>query len=121
MKGRGAGTYSVCLGADGERCAELVPRGKGGRCPRHGSRQDARYVRRGADVYRSPRWAGVRRTVLRRSRICEACGRELATDADHIIPVDECVDPFDPENVQALCRPCHSRKTLAEIRGRPRD
>lgn len=41
-----------------------------------------------------------------------------ATDCDHIIPHGGDWDLFiRPDNLQALCHSCHSRKTAAEDRG----
>lgn len=38
-----------------------------------------------------------------------------STEADHIIPLPE--GPDTVENMQGLCRPCHSRKTARSERG----
>jgi len=49
---------------------------------------------------------------------CEAGGLSAAAEhVDHVIPFDGVDDPLrlDPENVQSLCRPCHSRKTAGEL------
>ena len=46
------------------------------------------------------------------------CG-QLATDIDHKIAVTGAADPtfWDSANHQALCHPCHSRKTCKENGG----
>ena len=43
----------------------------------------------------------------------------MATDVDHIIPVEGPLDPlfWDETNWQSLCHPHHSRKTNAEDGG----
>ena len=55
------------------------------------------------------RWAKLRMMVLRRQPVCP-CGA-LATEVDHINPKRQGgEDSF--ENLQGLCKPCHSRKTV---------
>jgi len=111
--------YAVCLGANGERCAELVPKGTG-RCRKHRAANDRRYVRIGDDVYRSKRWQGVRRTVLRDNPWCawpDGC-KELAVDVDHAIPVGETDDPYDVANLRGLCKHHHGVVTMREMRDR---
>lgn len=65
-------------------------------------------------------WANRRQTVLARAGgVCEKhhpAGRCIrpAQDVDHIRPGDN----HDYTNLQALCLPCHQRKTAAEARAR---
>jgi 5-methylcytosine-specific restriction enzyme A len=47
--------------------------------------------------------------------ICQHCDRELATDVDHIRPIERGGDPWALSNLQALCAPCHGRKMKAEL------
>lgn len=66
----------------------------------------------------------IRRIVLARANgMCEILGpscSEIATDADHIVPVAE-GGTDDLSNFQAGCPPCHKAKTQAEAaRGRVR-
>jgi len=43
---------------------------------------------------------------------CQKAGRlEPSKITDHIIAKDKCIDPWDPNNWQALCRNCHSKKS----------
>lgn len=44
----------------------------------------------------------------------------MATEVDHIIPVTGPDDPlfWEESNHQPLTHECHSRKTMAELRGR---
>ena len=66
------------------------------------------------------RWARVRRAVLRRDRYrCRSCGRAGRLEVDHIRPLRAGGDPWDPGNLQTLCRSCHVRKTAAENRRPP--
>lgn len=62
-------------------------------------------------------WQRLRRMVLSREPCCQEClksGRtELATEVDHIIPKAQGgEDSFN--NLQGLCKSCHSRKTSRE-------
>ena len=66
-------------------------------------------------------WATLRECVLREQPLCERCMRDddrpvMATEVDHI---DN--DPTNNTrgNLQSLCKPCHSAKTMAELHGRP--
>jgi 5-methylcytosine-specific restriction endonuclease McrA len=57
-----------------------------------------------------PDWARRRIRVLRRDAyICQRCGAP-ATHVDHIIAGDN----HELWNLQALCEPCHNRKTSQE-------
>jgi len=96
-------------------CGVLVP---SGRCATHAPRD--RYARRAyAEThawYGSLRWRLLRATVLRDEPFCRSCralGRQsLTVDVDHIVKHDG--DPikfWDRTNLQALCAPCHTRKT----------
>lgn len=97
-------------------CGVLV---ETGRCPTHAPRALTRppwY----ADVqvwYRSTRWRRLRGDVLRCDPFCHMCGsrgrRTVSTDVDHVVPHHG--DPvrfWDAGNLQALCRSCHSAKTV---------
>jgi 5-methylcytosine-specific restriction enzyme A len=56
------------------------------------------------------RWRTIRLLVIRDNPIC-GCG-SLTTDVDHI---DNDPDNNDWDNLQALCKKCHSRKTAREV------
>ena len=67
-------------------------------------------------------WVKLRRMFLRGNAmagiephpLCCACGRP-ASEVDHKIPISQRPDlRLDPENLQAMCKPCHSRKTALE-------
>lgn len=64
---------------------------------------------------------GVRGYKLRTNPICEDCMRKKATDVHHIDSSwKESGDWglfIDQNNLMSLCHECHSRRTLAEIRG----
>lgn len=57
----------------------------------------------------------MRTYILNRDRICRACGKAPATEADHIIPLANGGENTI-KNGQGLCRTCHWKKTQAEIR-----
>lgn len=57
----------------------------------------------------------LRRFVLNRDKYrCRKCGKAGMLEADHVKPVHDGGDPFDPANLQALCRSCHFAKTAKE-------
>ncbi len=62
-------------------------------------------------------WRRKRLWFIRRHPLCAKCLargiREKAIDVDHIVPLAEGGDD-DPDNLQALCKSCHSRKTATE-------
>lgn len=90
-----------------------------GRCAKH---NQERYARRKRDepwrrLYRLPAMKAWARAVLLRDPVCVACGKALATEADHVLPVRDYPEKaFDLDNGQGLCKSCHSRKTLTEVR-----
>lgn len=55
---------------------------------------------------------------LAREPLCRICRRQgriaAAMQVDHVHPIDEGGDPYDPTNLQSLCDSCHSRKTRAD-------
>lgn len=63
-------------------------------------------------------WSFMRRYILVRDEFtCQQCGRQLTPyelDIDHIIPISEGGHPFDPKNLQTLCKSCHITKTRME-------
>lgn len=61
--------------------------------------------------------ADVGRDEFRRGGPLCACGA-AATEVDHVRPHRGDPDLFwDADNLQSLCKPCHSRKTVAEDGG----
>jgi len=52
---------------------------------------------------------------IRRNPVCAECARP-SEEVDHILPLAEGgTHKFD--NLQALCKSCHSRKTMRDNRG----
>ncbi|WP_186275807.1 HNH endonuclease [Burkholderia gladioli] len=80
--------------------------------------------RRGSSTARGygSKWRAARAVFLRENPLCVAC-REAnlivpATDVDHIIPHRGDQKLFwSRSNWQALCHPCHARKTAREDGG----
>jgi 5-methylcytosine-specific restriction protein A len=75
-----------------------------------------RYIRDedSKSFYNSAAWRRLARLQLRREPLCAECfkaGRiQPAEIADHIQPIREGGARLDRENLQSLCRSCHSRK-----------
>jgi 5-methylcytosine-specific restriction protein A len=71
-----------------------------------------------ARLYSLRQWQRVRRAKLTDSPLCEhhlARGETVAaTEVDHIVRASRGGAWFDADNLQSLCKPCHSRKTAAE-------
>lgn len=69
--------------------------------------------------YCSPRWRALRLLFLNTHPTCTVCGRP-ANEVDHVTDRRALelagADQFDEGNLQALCRECHSRKTMRTLR-----
>ena len=96
-------------------CNVLVMRG---RCDAHtrNNRNTQPYAAIVHRWYCSKRWQDLRESVIRTDPFCRAClarGRHtLTVDVDHIRKHGGDPDLFwDRDNLQGLCKPCHSRKT----------
>jgi 5-methylcytosine-specific restriction enzyme A len=73
-------------------------------------------------LYATKRWLDLRVTVLRACPLCVECKKHgqltAAQHVDHIKPHGGDIDLFfDEDNLQSLCKPCHSRKTAKEDGG----
>ncbi|WP_419942792.1 HNH endonuclease [Candidatus Palauibacter sp.] len=61
------------------------------------------------------RWRRLRLQILDRDGYrCGRCGRAGRLEVDHVTPIGAGGEPWDPANLQALCRGCHVAKTRAE-------
>ncbi len=73
-------------------------------------------------MYHTSRWQRLRRIFLAKHPLCEDCeGRgitEPAAHVDHRKARQDGGADWDVANLRGLCASCHSRKTLAERRGR---
>lgn len=82
-----------------------------GRCPTH-SRTNERSTHANKRIYNSKQWQLLRRRRLFLDPLCP-CGA-IATDADHIQPIEAGGQPYRLNNTQSLCATCHSKKTRRE-------
>ena len=65
--------------------------------------------------YNTSRWRTLRRKQLEKQPYCALCGSEIDLSVDHIQNADGNEELFfDENNLQTLCRTCHSQKTHAE-------
>jgi len=83
------------------RCAEHLARPPGG--PRESPSA------RGYDRA----WERLRIWFLNRNPFCAVCGAP-AEEVDHMMPLAQGGARLDQRNLQAMCKPCHSRKTATE-------
>ncbi|MFE5009756.1 HNH endonuclease [Streptomyces sp. NPDC056696] len=101
---------SICLNAG---C--LVPSVRDGRCLDHQTRKS--WNRTSARNASRPRdWSKRRSRILVRDRFtCQQCGSHKELEVDHIVPVAR-GGSWEPDNLWALCKTCHKRKTYSEGR-----
>lgn len=87
-----------------------------GRCKPH-ARARERATHPNKNIYNTARWRHTRRKQLNREPLCRQCGR-IATDVDHIVPIEDGGPTWSLDNLQSLCRTHHSQKTRAEQEAR---
>lgn len=88
-----------------------------GRCEQHASQRaaEAKARTKGVKYYNTKRWKSLRRFVLRRDRYtCQEC-RRFGNEVDHIVPIVQGGEIWSEDNLQVLCKSCHSRKTAKEV------
>ena len=75
------------------------------------------HVRHSRRVTSTARWQVLRHQILERDGWkCRQCPERRRLEIDHIKPVRTHPElSFDPRNLQALCGPCHTRKTRIEL------
>lgn len=78
---------------------------------------DLKTVEGRQQFYKTPEWRAIRLVVLATNPYCVECLKlglkTLATDVDHVTDIkDEPTRCLDISNLQGLCRPCHSTKTM---------
>ena len=58
-------------------------------------------------------WQQVSLRIRAERPVCEVCNNAASDDVDHIIPFKGKADPqrMDVNNLRAICRQCHNRKT----------
>lgn len=87
-----------------------------GLCPPHKAESNrATDASRGTTAERGygAAWQRKRRRILARDPVCKRCDRKFSTEVDHIIPKVRGGSDAD-DNLQGLCKPCHSEKTAKE-------
>lgn len=96
----------ICMEA---RCAnEAVYRGRCRPC----SRGRERETHPNKSFYNSTKWKRTRDRQLFDHPLCE-CGA-IATDVDHIVPIEWGGDKWAPANLSSKCASCHGKKTRRE-------
>ena len=74
--------------------------------------------------YESTAWRNLRKMKINRQPFCEECKKfnqiVRAECVDHIVEIKDGGAPLDMDNLQSLCRSCHSRKTLQGRNKHPR-
>ena len=96
------------------RCPELTDKQY---CPIHQRiTRKQRRKEQNLDYYSSKKWRRFRKIFLEEYPICATPGcNKPSAEVDHIIPRRR-GGTEDESNMQALCGPCHSRKTAKEGR-----
>ncbi|MCL2555429.1 MAG: HNH endonuclease [Firmicutes bacterium] len=92
-------------------------------CDKHQKEANSQYEKNGRDHeasrhYNTGRWQRLRKLQLAREPMCRHCKERgqlvRASHADHIIEIADGGSVYDLDNLQSLCRSCHSTKTLKE-------
>ena len=100
-------TLSVCLEPG---CPTLTDQK---RCPPHQRQYDQAHRGEHRSIYKTRRWQLLRWRILNAEPACRECDAP-ASEVDHIVSLEDGGPPYHPDNLQPLCKPCHSRKTAAE-------
>jgi 5-methylcytosine-specific restriction protein A len=100
------------------RCPNFARPGSG-KCDAHARAYEReRSARRRAatkGVYKTKRWQATRRAVLDRDPLCKACGKRVAEEVDHVVPLEkDDSQPYALDGLQGLCAGCHRAKTARE-------
>jgi 5-methylcytosine-specific restriction endonuclease McrA len=97
-----------------------------GYCAEHARAVNYRtHDRKRKSVYNSKRWRILRRSHLSNHPVCAGWPDPhptpvIATQVDHIRPIEDGGDPWSRGNIQSLCQRCHSAKTRQEQIGSDR-
>ena len=57
-------------------------------------------------------WQKLRAAFLAQHPVCEVCRREPATEVDHTQTIRQGGERLSEGNLVAMCKSCHSRKTV---------
>lgn len=90
-------------------------------CPAHAAEHERTYRRYQRDPAINKRyghaWRKIRNRYIKAHPLCEQCqahGRVTpAQEVHHVLPLDH-GGTHDEANLQALCKPCHSRQTARD-------
>jgi 5-methylcytosine-specific restriction enzyme A len=69
-------------------------------------------------IYQTARWRKFRKWYVNENPLCVKCAERGLTvpveEVDHIIPIRLGGEQYDWDNLQSLCKSCHSRKSASE-------
>jgi len=68
--------------------------------------------------YNSKQWKIVRNKVIANEPLCRICKDSEAKEVDHIVEIKDGGSKLDIDNLQPLCKLCHSKKTAEEVKHR---
>lgn len=100
---------------------------KNGKCKEHAREYNYSLTNREFQwMYHTKDWKVLKTNQLRKQSWCNSCSSTRFLQVDHIIPHNGDAEKFfDQNNLQTLCRGCHSSKTAKEtgfnVRGRRSD
>jgi len=97
-----------------EKCKQIIER----------EERERKAKKKPNKFYSSKYWRTIRQFILERDNyLCQICLSKgkyvMASEIDHIIPIAN-GGTNDPTNLRALCKSCHSRKTIKELNKRDR-
>jgi 5-methylcytosine-specific restriction enzyme A len=92
-----------------------------GKCDEHARAYERERSRRRRErgrkrIYARKKWEMTRKKVFSEQPLCAACGKRIAEECDHIVPLedDPAQYPYALDGLQGLCRECHWEKTAKE-------
>lgn len=90
-----------------------------GRCAIHARAQERSWGRH-REIYDTAKWRHTRKAQLARTPICERCDSRLAAEVHHRQALEDGGHPWHPDNLESLCKSCHSTQTRKEQQQRAR-
>lgn len=86
-------------------------------CEQHQPPKQYKKRTQSTKLFDTARWKRARKHQLTIEPMCRRCKREWATEVDHIIPRFKGGEELAQDNLQSLCRTCHEKKSLEDIKG----
>ncbi|RMD50590.1 HNH endonuclease [Candidatus Parcubacteria bacterium] len=83
----------------------------------HQTRKEKENYKEKKKFYNSAAWKKLRKHILATHPFCKVCGA-IATEVDHIVAIEDGGELYSYENLQPLCKSCHSTKTGKEVYNR---